>query len=163
MPPRGTLILVLGLAGSGKSHLISLLKNDFCIEEGFALDEEVNIEKLLGELSKGSCCVISERKYRSTNERAEFFRRIVDASCIAPIIRIICFENDLDSANHNCKVRTNKAHDPSGDDHVKRNKSDSVSYEIPVDAIVVKIHRVSECLSEAPATPPPAISLHQVT
>jgi len=163
MSPHGKLILVLGLAGSGKSHLISLLKNEFCIEEGFALDEENNIQKLLKELSEGKCCVVSERKYRSTEERDAFLRRIVDASCPAPEVKIICFDNDLEAANHNCRFRGNKSHDRNGEDHIQRNVGDSKDYEIPIDAIVVRIHRISEHLRGPPPTPSPVISLYQVS
>lgn len=163
MSPHGKLILVLGLAGSGKSHLISLLKNEFCIEEGFALDEENNIQKLLNGLSEGKCCVVSERKYRSTKERDAFLRRIVDASCPAPEVQIICFEKDLESANHNCRFRTNKSRDRNGEDHIQRNARDYEAYEIPVDAIVVRIHRISEYLSGPRPTPPPVVSLCQVS
>lgn len=143
----GMLILVQGLAGSGKSHLIQLLSHDFLIQENFAASadsEKSNIEDLARELRCGRRCIVSERKYRSSTALNAFLQKVLDAvsPSLPPMIKIICFENDLEAANHNCRVRTNKAHDPTGDMHVRQNQNDTGDYEIPENAIVVKIHRV---------------------
>jgi|688.fasta_scaffold462009_1 hypothetical protein len=144
---HGTLILIQGLAGSGKSHLIELLRYDFLIQENFAAtaeSEERNIEDLARELRAGRRCIISERKYRSRIERDKFIYRVLSALYPSPqpIIRLICFENDIEAANHNCLKRTNKEHDPTGVDHVALNNMDTKDYEIPSSAIVIKIHRI---------------------
>ena len=141
---HGTLILVQGLAGSGKSHLIELLKHDFLIEENFALDEARNIVDLASELRCGHCCIVSERKYRSDKERNDFIAKVLAAvnPQPPPSIRVICFENDINAANHNCRKRTNKAHDRTGEGHIVQNEGDTLDYEIPPDAIVVQIHRI---------------------
>lgn len=143
----GTLILVQGLAGSGKSHLIELLTHDFLIQENFAASaasETRNIDDLARELRRGLCCIVSERKYRSNVERNAFIQKVLAAVSPSPqpTIKVICFENDIDAANHNCRMRTNKAHDPTGENHVAQNQHDTRDYEIPTDAIVVKIHRI---------------------
>lgn len=147
MSNHGTLILIQGLAGSGKSHLIRFLKFDFMIEENFAISdqaEDENISILAKELRGGRYCIVSERKYRSTHKRNEFIeklrRRVRPAP--APNIESIFFENDLDAANHNCQHRTNKANDPGGQRHIIQNKKDAEDYQIPDDAIVVKIYRI---------------------
>jgi len=144
---HGTLILIQGLAGSGKSHLIELLRHDFLIQENFAAtaeSEERNVEDLARELRAGRRCIISERKYRSRIERDKFISRVLSALSPSPqpIIRLICFENDIEAANHNCLKRTNKEHDPTGVDHVALNNMDTKDYEIPSSAIVIKIHRI---------------------
>jgi hypothetical protein len=145
---HGTLILVQGLAGSGKSHLIQLLSHEFLIQENFAVSaesEKRNTEDLARELRCGRRCIVSERKYRSSAARNAFIQTVLDTVSPSPppLIKIICFENDLDAANHNCRFRTNKTHDPTGEMHISQNKSDSRDYEIPENAIVVKIHRVA--------------------
>lgn len=145
---HGMLILVQGLAGSGKSHLIQLLGHDFLIQENFAASadsEKSNIEDLARGLRCRHRCIVSERKYRSSTARNAFLQKVLDAVSPwpPPMIKIICFENDLEAANHNCRVRTNKAHDPTGDMHVRQNQSDTRDYEIPENAIIVKIHRVA--------------------
>lgn len=145
---HGTLILVQGLAGSGKSHLIQLLSHEFLIQENFAVSaesEKRNIGDLARELRCGRRCIVSERKYRSSAARNAFIQTVLDTVSPSPLplIKIICFENDLDAANHNCRLRTNKTHDPTGEMHMSQNQSDSRDYEIPENAIVVKIHRVA--------------------
>lgn len=144
---HGTLVLVQGFAGSGKSHLIALLKRDFLIEENFAATNESearNIDDLARELRAGRHCIVSERKYRSNSEREEFLKRVMDSihPSPAPAITVICFEKDIDSANHNCKARTNKLNDKDGVGHIQQNITDAETYDIPNDAIVIKIHRI---------------------
>lgn len=144
---HGTLILIQGLAGSGKSHLVEMLRYDFLIQENFASTddcEERNIQDLARELRCGRCCIVSERKYRSSVERRKFIQRILAMvnPSPPPLIRVICFENDIKAANHNCLMRTNKEQDPTGEDHVAQNNKDTLDYEIPSNAIVVKIYQI---------------------
>ncbi len=144
---HGTLILIQGLAGSGKSHLIEMLCCDFLIQENFASSddcEERNIQDLARELRCGRRCIVSERKYRSSVERSKFIQRVLSivAPSPPPLISVICFENDIEAANHNCLKRTNKEQDPSGEDHVAQNNKDTLDYEIPSNAIVVKIYQI---------------------
>lgn len=145
---HGVLILVQGLAGSGKSHLIQMLSHDFLIQENFAITDEVerrNIHDLARELRGGRRCIVSERKYRSNSSRDKFLQEVRDAMSPSPppVIRIICFENEPEIANHNCRCRTNKLDDPSGEAHISQNDKDTKDYEIPSDAIEVKIHRLA--------------------
>lgn len=159
MEKQGKLILVQGLAGSGKSHLIDWLRSDFCIEEGFALAEQSNIDKLVSALDGGKVCVVSERKYRSQRERSLFLATISGRTKSAHPVMLICFENDLESANHNCKHRSNKPEDPNGRGHILQNNRDTADYEIPGDAIVMKIQRIDALSPLLPApTPPEPIS-----
>lgn len=147
MHNQGTLLLVLGLAGSGKSRLIQLIKHDYLIEEGFAISgdaESENIAALSANLRDGKFCIVSERKYRSKKERDIFLRKISSVLPLPPTVYFICFEKDLEAANHNCVNRSNKSHDPSGEAHVEQNNRDFLNYEIPENAIIVKIHRISE-------------------
>lgn len=149
---HGMLILIQGLAGSGKSHLIKLLRYDFLIEENFAASDESerrNIADLASNLRCGRRCIISERKYRSNAERHTFIEKVLRAvePSPKPAISIICFENDLNAANHNCKFRTNKPDDQFGSGHIEQNNKDTQNYEIPDDAIVVKIHRIPSSMS----------------
>lgn len=144
---HGLLVLVQGLAGSGKSHLIELLQFDFLIQENFAAcsaTEARNIDDLARELRSGRRCIVSERKYRSHAERNAFIQSVLAAvfPSPGPTIRVICFENDLEAANHNCRKRRNKTHDVTGEGHVMQNSRDTLDYEIPADAIVVKVHRI---------------------
>ena len=131
MPDKnGILILVQGLAGSGKSHLIELLRHDFLIQENFAAyadSEARNIGDLARELRCGHCCIVSERKYRSNVERNAFIQTVSTAVYPSPkpTIKVVCFENDIEAANHNCRMRTNKAHDPTGEHHVAQNEHDT--------------------------------------
>lgn len=145
----GTLILVQGLAGSGKSHLIEMLAGEFKVEEGFAVDpseERKNIKELADALSTGQQCVVSERKYRTAAAREIFFnevKRLVGQASSEPRIVTFSFENDLDAANNNCTLRSNKPDDPDGIAHIRQNDEDSRDYEIPDDAIRLMIHRIS--------------------
>ena len=143
MERQGLLILVQGLAGSGKSYLIELLQYDFLIEENFALDESRNIASLVDNLRCGRRCIVSERKYRSNVERDTFLSRVrAGLGGHQVTVRFICFDNNKCLANHNCKVRTNKPDDPGGEGHVRQNDDDTKDYEIPSDALVVRIHRL---------------------
>lgn len=157
MQNGGTLLLVLGLAGSGKSHMISALAKDYCVEENFACDEEQekkSIEALAAKLSEGKYCVISERKYMATPARDDFLERVRGAAGDGFVTYLMCFENNLDAANQNCKHRSNKAYDPDGSAHVSLNDWDSAHYQIPEGAVVLKIHRIQPTPS---TTAPPEI------
>ena len=158
---QGNLVLVLGLAGSGKSHLIRLLRQDFCIEEGFALAEQTNINLLKAALSEGKHCIVSERKYRSSQQRSIFLEAVRQGLPVPPAIHFICFENDLAAANHNCRHRGNKARDPGGKEHIAQNNADAIDYEIPDGAVVVKIHGIAPQGSQLPLAEPPTISVPQ--
>jgi hypothetical protein len=145
---HGMLILIQGLAGAGKSHLIQLLRYDFLIEKNFAASvesEQRNIADLASNLRCGRRCIVSERKYRSNVERGAFINRVLSAVAPSPspAISIICFENDPETANHNCKFRQNKLYDQSGAGHIAQNNHDTQDYEIPDEAIVVRIHRIA--------------------
>lgn len=136
---HGTLILIQGLVGSGRPHLIEPLRYDFLIQENFAASESSekrNIDDLARELRCGRCCIVSERKYCSNVERSTFIQKVTAAESPSPhpTIKVICFENDIETANHNCRTRKNKAHDPTGDGHVAQNDNDTRDYEIPADA-----------------------------
>ena len=137
---QGILLMVMGLAGSGKSHYISRLypEPDAICEEGFASNEEENIEKLKKRLSCGEYCVISELKYLNPTNREGFIEKVLSLDP-QPLIRYVCFENNLDAANHNCRNRTNKG-DPEA--HVLINCNSSPAYQIPEGALVLPIHRL---------------------
>ena len=145
---HGALILIHGLAGTGKSHLIEMLRYDFLIQENFASTdncEDRNIQDVARELRCGRRCTISERKYRSSVQRSKLIQRVLTnvSPSPPPLIRVICFENDLEAANYKCLNKTNKDQYLTGEDHVAQNNEDTLDYEIHSNAIVVKIHQIA--------------------
>jgi len=98
-------VIVLGLSGSGKSKLASELE-----AAGFLkFDEGVykwwsgsSYGKLMTSVANGKDCVVVDIAYMVERERAEL---IADLRAQRPDadVRWICFENNLERANENCR------------------------------------------------------------
>lgn len=158
-------MLLLGLAGSGKTHLASRLLCDELIEEDFANGierERENIQKLADWLRDGKTCVISERKYLAAEPRAEFVGKLRKSVAQDFFISFICFENDIKSANHNCQNRGPKRGDSNGEAHVAQNNADTCNFVVPDNAIMFKIHRVASAHHAPSLQTPPIIRLDLV-
>ena len=146
MRKLGTVTFVLGLAGSGKTHLIQWMKHDWMVEEDFFTPTWFDIKhaELVKHLQNGNNCVVSELQLLTESVRDAYVARLTyDVGDPTPSINWICFENNLEVANHNCRRRTNK---PSGrgspEQHVQQNNAFAPAYTIPNGAIVMKIHRL---------------------
>ena len=72
----GHLTFLLGLAGSGKTWLVThVLHYDKAFEESFAENEEKHGE-LVGLLQAGKRCILSEARYLSGIHRDAFLNRL---------------------------------------------------------------------------------------
>lgn len=152
---RGTLIVVLGLAGSGKSELVRRMICDYCVEENFAAgsNESHSIKDLASHLSRGERCVVAERKYMRKKERDAFIAEVKRLTDPEPNVSYICFENDLCAANRNCETRPLKHGDVGGVAHKRQNEDDAEHFAFPSGAIVMKI-RVHQPKQMSAKTPP---------
>ena len=136
---------IVGLAGSGKSTLLNSLVYDFVFEECFWFNDEVlerNHKDVLTRLGQSQHCVITERRFMHQEVRDDYTHRLRKD---VPFLQInwFFFEKNLEAANHNCRLRTNKEGDVHGQQHIEQNNHDSLSYTIPEGAVVIKIHRWS--------------------
>jgi len=129
----GKLTLVLGLAGSGKSHYF---ENHL---SGYNRLFDGNYAELLGLLRSGKYCVLTELKYMNPANRDPFVESVQHA---VPRVTIeyVCFENNLEIANSNCRVRSNKPNDPLGTAHIQNNTIASQVYRYPKGVTPIKIH-----------------------
>ena len=98
-------IIILGLCGSGKSLLATELESAGCLK----FDEGVykwwagsSYGKLMTAIADGKDCVIVDIAYIVERERAEL---VADIRAHRPDakVRWICFENDPERANENCR------------------------------------------------------------
>ncbi len=125
---------ILGLCGSGKSHLAKSIPGVTVFDEGF-VDDAVQHERLFSELRAGRDCVVVEIWYC-----VERFRRAIEAeinrSVPGTVIEYLCFKNDLVRANENCRKRPDKG-DPEG--HIRINTQISREYTCPPGAPVEEI------------------------
>ncbi len=102
----GTLTLIIGLCGSGKSELIKQLDVDpkLRFDEGFDWNHEGQHEAIVAALQVDKNCAATEVEYCRTEPRETFVAKIRNAVPDANI-EYICFENDLAQANRNCVNR----------------------------------------------------------
>lgn len=140
---RCLVTFVLGLAGSGKSHYIAGLGADWVCEEGFmsASGHEANHRELVRRLRRGETCAVSELQMLSRYVRAGYEARLKRNAPGARIRRVF-FENNLNAANRNCRLRKNKPDDIGGKGHIKINNDNSPYYYIPPRAKTLRIHRM---------------------
>lgn len=151
-PNLTKITFLLGLAGSGKSHLADELNNKTGAKkfEGIAAPERAELlPAMIQCLMYGEDCVVEEIAYCRPVCREQvvtYFRSRV------PSVEIewICFENDLDSANWNVRNRTNKG---DVDGHLGINQFYHGVYEYPAGANIIPITRTAEGLASNKASP----------
>lgn len=100
---------------------------------------ELATERFFSALAAGHNCVVVETAYIKAVAR-ELIAQLIEAEVPKTRIRWVCFENDVESANHNCRLRPHKQDDPEG--HVAKNLRWTEDYTIPDDAYVLKIWRL---------------------
>jgi hypothetical protein len=101
----GQLTVILGLCGSGKSWLLERLEVEVkSPHDGFATDRR-HLTSIAEALRQGKSCAVIEIAYCHPTDRAAFERELRN---MIPEVRItyICFENDLQKANDNCRRRS---------------------------------------------------------
>jgi hypothetical protein len=129
-------LVVLGLCGSGKSHLIEargLRLFDGLIGTPSILDDAI------AWLRSGQDCGIEEIHYCVPSYREEFERRL-RAEVPGVEIEWVCFANDLDAANWNVTHRKNKA---DAETHRGINGRLHPQYVCQAGVRILPIHRVS--------------------
>lgn len=122
-----TVTFILGLCGSGKTHLIERLPADLKFDEGFLWNLANEHERLIAALASGKDCIAIEIEYCRQSHREEIVDYIRKA---VPNVKIkwLCFENSLAKANKNCRERTDK---PDPERHVVINQLLSPDYTYP--------------------------------
>lgn len=148
----GKVTFVLGLCGSGKSHLIEQLRR----ETGAAFFEGIlgthataPLLPFLEHLSKGGDCLVEE----ITLCFAEARSRLIPLLEKIPGLEVewICFENDLDSANWNVTHRRNKeAAEGQAEGHRFINAQVAPCYTHPEGARRLPITRIPPAEASGP-------------
>src|ERR1043165_6554013 len=102
----GTLTLIIGLCGSGKTKFIEQLDIDPALkfDEGFDWNRRGEHEAIIAALHAGKQCAAIEVEYCRAEARDRFVTKIRSAVPGA-IIEFVCFENDLVQASKNCAAR----------------------------------------------------------
>jgi hypothetical protein len=130
-------IFLLGLCGSGKSHMADRINADIKIDEDF-LDSRSMHKGLISAIKKKKTIVITEIAYCVEKYRKEVCREILKVDSGAQI-DWICFENDLFRANKNCKERSNKGPQEQVKAHMRINRNLSEKYTYPKGAIILRL------------------------
>jgi hypothetical protein len=94
---------ILGLCGSGKSHLAAGIAAGAKFDEGFLLDEEQH-QALFAALRSGEDCVVVEFAYVLAEERRKILAEI-EGAVPGVDVEWLCIENHLARANKNCRER----------------------------------------------------------
>ena len=84
----GTLTVILGLCGSGKTHLIEHLEADLKFDEGFQWNLNRDHERLVAALREGRHCIVIEVDYCIAQSRDKFVAWITNA---VPGVTIQCY------------------------------------------------------------------------
>lgn len=138
----GHVTFIVGLAGSGKSHLMNSGRFDFACHDGFMAvgAHESAHRNLVRLLRAGKRCAVAELQLMRRYTRDGYLLRLRRA---VPGVRVrwVFFENDIAAASHNCRLRRNKPGDPSGKKHVAMNESWTHWYELPARVRPRKIFR----------------------
>jgi hypothetical protein len=129
---------ILGLCGSGKSHLAEQLKK----ETGAEIFENIladagSLPALIECLRSGRDCIVDEVRFCLPAYRSQILEYLSQLTNIS--LHWICYENDLESANWNVIHRKNKA-DPEG--HLDINLRLHPHYEYPANAEIIPIQRI---------------------
>ena len=129
---------ILGLCGSGKTHLSEQLKK----ETGAEVFENLltggrSLPGLIQCLKDGKDCIVDEVRFCLPVYRHEIIQSLSEIAGIR--IDWICYENDLESANWNVIHRTNKG-DTEG--HLDINLRLHPHYDYPAGAKIIPIQRI---------------------
>ena len=130
----GSLTFILGLCGAGKSYLIRQLDADLKFDEGFAWNLRGEHEQLVAALRANKRCAVIEVAYCLPGPRETYVARI-RREVPGLTIHWKCFENDLGTANKNCRLRLDR--DPEL--HFRINDQLSAGYTFPEGAEVLPI------------------------
>jgi hypothetical protein len=147
-------VLIVGLCGSGKSHLARELEQQgfvrldesfgrsrFSADEGKLLSTG-KFDELERQLAQGKDCAFTEAMLMFKEGREEFdpcLKRLQGMKGVT--VEWVFFANDLDSANHNCRNDPERPH-PEGS--VRNNESWSPRYTIPDGHTPWSIVRIPE-------------------
>ena len=132
---------IIGLCGSGKTHYSEVLrqKTGTKIFEGIGKDIRGNTKwsEIISHLKAGEDCIIEEMNFCSQDPRDEIIKYILEN---APETKIkwVCFENDLESANWNVRLRPNKPIDG----HLKINEQLHRDYTYQSGVEIIPITRI---------------------
>jgi len=133
-----TLTIILGLCGSGKSHLIKLIASEIRFDEGF-LNCKADHEWLFRALKRGEDCAVIEICYCVESYRKQFLAEL--AHRVKKVhVRWLCFENDIRRANANCRLRPTR--NPKS--HMRINRRVRKEYTYPEGATILKVWRDQE-------------------
>jgi len=140
----GTLTIIMGLCGSGKSHLLAELISKspmgaYVKDEGLLTEHfEDNYKYLLDSLKNRINSFVAGGEFCFKNNQEILISRLKKD---IPDLKIeyYAFENDLEKANNNVKKRTNKS-DVKG--HMQINAKLSNDYYIPKGSNIVPIFTI---------------------
>lgn len=129
---------ILGLSGSGKTHLSEQLKKETGAEI-FAnlLSDDSRLSALIECLRHGKNGIVDEVRFCLPAYREQIIQSLAQISDLE--MRWICYENDLETANWNVIHRTNKG-DPEG--HLDINLRLHPHYTYPANAEIIPIQRI---------------------
>jgi hypothetical protein len=129
---------ILGLSGSGKTHLSEQLKRETGAEI-FAnlLSDDSGLSALIECLRHGEDGIVDEVRFCLPAYREQIIQSLARIGDLE--IRWICYENDLETANWNVIHRTNKG-DPEG--HLDINLRLHPHYTYPANAEIIPIQRI---------------------
>jgi deoxyadenosine/deoxycytidine kinase len=132
------LIFILGLSGSGKTHLSESLKKETGAKVFTnLLAEDSQLSALIESLREGQDCIIDEVRFCLPAYREQILQPLSQITDLD--MRWICYENDLETANWNVIHRTDKG-DPAA--HLDLNLRLHPHYTYPVGAEIVSIHKI---------------------
>lgn len=142
--------MVLGLCGSGKSYVIERMGVDHLIEEGFCMDglHAEHHRQLVEWLRAGKHVALSEIQFLVPSIRDAYIAHLMQQTKGGFTLDYLCFENDLPSANWNCRHRGNRPGDPGGRGHIELNERHSPFYGPPAGVSLVPIFRVPASTQE---------------
>jgi len=135
-----TVTFLLGLCGSGKTHLAKELREATGAEIFEGVEHHKSLPAIVQHLRNGKDCIVEEIAYCDSHTREEIITRL---RSLVPEVQIecICFENDLESANWNVVHRTNKG---GVEGHLAINRSWHGVYKCPDGAKIRPITRICQ-------------------
>ena len=133
-----TLTFILGLSGSGKTHLSERLKTETGAEVFTnLLADDSGLTALMKSLRDGKDCIIDEVRFCLPAYREQILQSLSQITGL--VMRWVCYENNLETANWNVIHRTNKG-DPEG--HSDINLRMHPHYTYPDNAEIIPIQRI---------------------
>lgn len=137
-----TITFITGLCGSGKTHYSNELhlKTGAIIFEGIGkgIESNNNWQMIICRLKAGSDCIVEEMDFCFQEPRDNAIKYIRE-NTPETVIKWLCFENDIESANWNVMFRTNK-NDIEGHLHINRQLNKLYTYQS--EAVIVPITRI---------------------